>query len=77
MLRNHRTMTLKLSRIDVCNLLMALTVTKDRSNAQRWSELHKKIKAMLDDFDEQLDKEDQEREQANEVRRLKARLCKK
>ena len=71
MLRNHRTMTLKLSRHEVCDLLIALVATKDASNAEHWSELHDKIKSMLADFDKELDKENEEREQANELRRLK------
>lgn len=68
-LRNHRTMSLKLSRHDVCDLLLALTAVKESSNANHWSELHDKIKIMLADFDEELDKEEEEREQKNELRR--------
>ena len=76
MLRNHRTMNLKLSRHEVCDLLIALVATKDASNAEHWSELHDKIKSMLADFDRELDKEDAEREQVNEIRRLKNKMGK-
>lgn len=75
-LRNHRTMNLKLSRHDVCDLLLALTAVKESSNANHWSELHDKIKIMLADFDEELDKEEEEREQENELRRLKNKMSK-
>jgi hypothetical protein len=64
-------MTLKLSRHEVCNLLIALVATKDASNAEHWAELHDKIKSMLADFDATIDKENEEREQANELRRFK------
>ena len=76
MLRNHRTMTLKLSRHEVCDLLIALAAAKDASNAKRWEELHDKIRSMLADFDKELDKEKEEREQANELRRFKYNLDK-
>ena len=76
MLRNHRTMTLKLSRHEVCDLLIALAATKDASNAKRWEELHDRIGSMLADFDKELDKENEEREQANELRRFKYKVDK-
>ena len=69
-------MTLKLSRHEVCDLLIALVATKDASNAEHWSKLHDKIKSMLADFDKELDKENEEREQANELRRLKYKVGK-
>ena len=65
MLRNHRTMTLKLSRHEVCDLLIALAAAKDASNAKRWEELHDRIRSMLADFDKELDKEEEKREQAS------------
>ena len=61
MLRNHRTITLKLSRHEVCDLLIALAAAKDASNAKRWEELHDKIRSMLADFDKELDKEKEKR----------------
>ena len=76
MLRNHRTMTLKLSRHEVCDLLIALAAAKDASNAKRWEELHDRIRSMLADFDKELDKEKEEREKANELRRFKYNLDK-
>ncbi len=76
MLRNHRTMTMKLSRHEVCDLLIALAAAKDASNAKRWEELHDRIRSMLADFDKEIDKENEEREQANELRRLKYKLDK-
>jgi hypothetical protein len=58
-------------------LLIALVATKDASNAEHWAELHDKIKSMLVDFDAALDKENEEREQANELRRLKYNVGKR
>ena len=50
-------MTLKLSRHEVCDLLIALAAAKDASNAKRWEELHDRIRSMLANFDKELDKE--------------------
>ena len=69
-------MTLKLSRHEVCDLLIALAAAKDASNAKRWEELHDRIRSMLADFDKELDKEEEKREQANELRRFKYKLDK-
>ena len=61
-------MTLKLSRHEVCDLLIALAAAKDASNAKRWEELHDRIRSMLADFDKELDKEKEKREQASFLR---------
>lgn len=76
MLRNHRTMNLKLSRREVCDILIALAASEEASGSIRWSELHDKIKLMLADFDKELDKENEGREQANDLRRLKYKVSK-
>lgn len=76
MLRNHRMMILKLTRMDVCNILIALTATKEENDGQRWGEVHEKVKLALMEFDKELDKENAEREQANELRRLKNKMSK-
>jgi hypothetical protein len=76
MLRNHRMMTLKLTRMDVCNILIALAATKEANDGQRWDEVHEKVKLALMEFDKELDKEDAEREQTNELRRLKNKMSK-
>lgn len=76
MLRNNRTMTLKLTRRDVCDILIALTATKEANDGQRWDEVHAKVKLALTEFDKKLDKEDTEREQTNEWRRLKYKTSK-
>lgn len=51
MTNNERTMTLKLKRIEVIDILMALTYTEEESEAEKWGKLHDKIMKMLDDFD--------------------------
>jgi hypothetical protein len=49
---NERTVNLKLKRIEVCDILLALTLIKQESNATKWGRLHDKVKEILDDFDE-------------------------
>lgn len=49
---NEKTVTLKLKRIDVCNLKMACTVLSQGENRERWKELHSKLKEILEEFDE-------------------------
>ena len=48
---NQKTVTLKLKRIDVCNLLLATTSLSEGENRERWRVLHDKLKEILDDFD--------------------------
>lgn len=49
---NAKTVTLKLKRIDVCNLLIATTSLEQTTNAKHWGLLHDKLKEILDEFDE-------------------------
>lgn len=49
---NEKTVTLKLKRIDVCNMITATTALKRETGAERWGLLHDKLKQILDDFDE-------------------------
>lgn len=49
---NERTVTLKLKRIDVCNLILAMSVmTEDVPTAEKWKELRAKLKDILDAHD--------------------------
>lgn len=48
---NERTVTMKLKRIEVCDLLIALTAVADSSDAEKWDALHDKVEAILDKFD--------------------------
>lgn len=52
MTHNEKTVTLKLKRIDVCNLLLATTALSDGENREHWKVLHDKLKQILDEFDE-------------------------
>lgn len=56
-MKNEKTMTLKLKRIEVCDLLLALTLVSQNSDAKKWKKLHAKIKQALSEFDEIIDKE--------------------
>lgn len=49
---NQRTMTIKLERIDVCDLLLACTALEQETGAKKWGDLHNKLKATLEAFDE-------------------------
>ena len=49
---NEKTVTLKLKRIDVCDILLALGAVANESDAKKWGELHEKVKEILNDFDE-------------------------
>ena len=52
MTHNEKTVTLKLKRIEVCDLLLACTLISAESDAQRWDKLHDKLKQILEEFDE-------------------------
>lgn len=49
---NEKTMTLKLKRIDVCNLILACTIISRESDATKWKNLHDTLTQALDEFDE-------------------------
>ena len=49
---NQRTINLKLTRSEVCDLLLACAEVACASDAHKWEELHDKILTILDDFDE-------------------------
>lgn len=49
---NSKTVTLKLKRIDVCNLMLACTALSDSApETSKWSTLHDKLKTIIDEFD--------------------------
>ena len=49
---NEKTVTLKLRRIDVCDLLLATGLIANETDATKWDLLHDKLKQILADFDE-------------------------
>lgn len=49
---NEKTVTLKLKRIDVCDLLIATTSLSHETNAKKWGLLHDKLLQILNEFDE-------------------------
>lgn len=52
MATNDMTVTMKLKRIDVCDLLLACwAADKLSEGAPKWIELHDKIEKILDEFD--------------------------
>lgn len=45
-------MTIKLKRIEVCDLMLACTVLSDATeDEKKWEDLHEKLKEMIDRFD--------------------------
>lgn len=57
---NHGTVTMKIKRIDLCDLLLATTALDNATDdgTTKWAKLHEKLKTILDDFDETLKDED-------------------
>ncbi len=50
---NQKTVTVKIKRIELCDLLIACTALDEETSADnhKWAKLHDKLKAILDDFD--------------------------
>ena len=55
-MRNHRTVNVKITRIELCKLILACDSIK--FGAQGWAELKEKLKQQLDAFDAKLDEEE-------------------
>lgn len=52
MATNDMTITLKLTRHEVCDLLLACLCTSESApGAKKWDQLHDKLEEILDDFD--------------------------
>lgn len=52
---NERIVTLKLTRGEVCNVLISITASAHRSGATKWRTLHDKIKQILAQHDAKAD----------------------
>ena len=48
---NERTVTVRLKRRDLCDLMSACTVLSEYCDSNRWEELHNQLKAIIEDFD--------------------------
>lgn len=57
-MRNGYVVSLKMKRIDICDLLLACTITKHMSNddGKKWDSLYNTLKEQLDKFDSHLTK---------------------
>lgn len=44
-----------MSRLDLCNLLTALTVVDENGASEKYKRLHEDLKKQLDEFDEKYD----------------------
>lgn len=54
-LRNAKTVNMKLTRADVCDLLIALTCCQNESGAKKWDDLHDKVRGILEELDKAYD----------------------
>ena len=62
-MRNHRTVNVKITRIELCKLITVCTalkfeLEKENHSAQGLAELREKLKQQLDAFDAKLDEEE-------------------
>lgn len=49
---NQKTVTVKIKRIELCDLMTACVAVDDMAGAgSKWMKLHDKLKEILDDFD--------------------------
>ena len=49
---NYKTVSMKLTRIELCDLMLACTIIKQNSGATKWATQHDKLEAILQQFDE-------------------------
>lgn len=52
MRKNSDTVEVKISRIELCDLLIATTTAHRISGATKWQKLHDKLESILNEFDE-------------------------
>lgn len=57
-MRNQFVTTLRLRRIDICDLMIACTMAGELANdgGRKWHRLHDELKRQLEELDEQLDR---------------------
>lgn len=50
---NEKTVTIKITRIELCDLLLACTALDNVTdeNTKKWAKLHDKLEEILEDFD--------------------------
>ena len=58
-MRNQKTVTVKITRIELCDLLIATAACAEHGN--KWNELHDKLLAQLEAFDAKLDEAENNR----------------
>lgn len=50
--RNQKTVTVKITRHELCDLCLACTVLAQDENREKWAALHDKLREILKEFDE-------------------------
>lgn len=58
-MRNQKTVTVKITRHELCDLLIATQALED--HAEKWAALHDKLLAQLEAFDAKLDEAENNR----------------
>ncbi|MEG1758734.1 MAG: hypothetical protein RR235_09830 [Oscillospiraceae bacterium] len=48
---NEKTVTLKMKRIDLCDLMIAVHAVSNSSDAKKWNELSELLERQLKEFD--------------------------
>lgn len=56
-MRNYFETTIKVKRIEICDLMLACLAAKELSNdnGEKWDRLHESLKNQLNELDKQLD----------------------
>lgn len=48
---NGKTVNVKMKRIDLCDLLLAVQAVANAADAMKWNKLHELLKSQLEEFD--------------------------
>lgn len=54
-MRNEMTVHVELTRLELCDLLIACLSAHEKSGAEKWITLHQKLQKQLNDFDSEID----------------------
>lgn len=52
MTHNERIVNVKVSRIELCDIMLALTMLSCESDVEKWDKLHEKLRKQLEHFDD-------------------------
>ena len=60
-MRNYTETTIKIKRIEICDLMLACLAAKEMANdgGKKWERLHDKLKKQLEELDRQIDEDEE------------------